>query len=371
MKKIYEWYIYENIGFGQIAERLNERQVPKGKHATSGQLRKRQWTAKSVEKVLTSPMYRGQFVANQKDESGNLMPEDEWTVVKIPPAVDELTFQQAQMARQQHTGGFADKNLYMLSGKLRDVNFDPPRAFVGVKRLKGGRSYRRKQFEKNGKYHSVFEIPAKALEEWVWNKIMEAMKDPEVFVREYIANEEKKVLRGDLEEELNHIRAQKGILDLAIARIEEAYDHGTYSEEKLQEKLARKNVELTKLLEKEQLLEQQVRLLASTDIEIKKLKESSEMVRYRLGDLNYEQKRILCQLFVERIEISRQRVDGKWHRHADIFFRFNLGKLADKALAVRTQKGQDGEHGKDAAGKKGPVGGRGGDRTHTPEGTRF
>jgi site-specific DNA recombinase len=371
VKKIYDWYIYENIGFGQIADRLNDLKVAKGKYATSGQLRKLDWTGRAVEKVLTSDMYRGEYVANCKDEMGNILPEADWTVVKIPAAVSEIAFQQAQLAREQHHGGFAEKNLYMLSGKLRDISFDPPRAFVGVKRRKGGMSYRRKQFEKNGKYHSVFEVPAKGLEAWVWNKIMEAMKEPEIFVREYMANQEKKLVRGELEEQLVHIREQKGMINLAIARAEQAYDHGTYSEEKLQEKLAQHNTTMTKLVENEQLIEQQLKLLASTDIEIKKLKEASERVKYRLNDLNYEQKRILCQLFVERIEISRFRVEKRWRTHADIFFRFNLGKLADKALEVRTQKEQAKANNKNKSGDDRPVGGRGGDRTHTPEGTRF
>jgi len=253
VEQIYDWYIYENLGFGQIADKLNTLHVPKGKHVFASQNRKQEWTERTVWKILTSSIYRGEFVANNKDELGNPLPEDKWTIVSIPACISEVAFQQAQVARTQRKAGYSE-NTYILGGKLRDISISPSRGFVGVKRHKGGFSYRRKQFDRDDKHYSVFEIPAKALEEWVWNKIMEAMRQPELFIKAYFAKEEKKEQREKIQEQLIHLRAERCNIEMAISRVEHAYDNGTYSEAKLREKVTQKNTELTRVQEQEILL---------------------------------------------------------------------------------------------------------------------
>src|SRR5690606_36971539 len=108
----------------------------------------------------------------------------------------------AQVARKNHTGGNKSENNYLLSGKLKDMTLDPPKAFTGAPRSKGGYSYRRKQFiDKSGEHIPVFEIPAKPIEEYIWGKVVEAMNDPKMFIEHYLSQEYSKASKvGELDE---------------------------------------------------------------------------------------------------------------------------------------------------------------------------
>ena len=67
--------------------------------------------------------------------------------------------------------------------------------------------------------------------------------------------------------------------------------------------------------------------MSSIDIEVQKLKDASEKVKYRLENLSPKQKKILCNLFIDRIEMRRTKEGKKWKVSAEIFFRFNPQKF--------------------------------------------
>lgn len=184
VEEIYHWYIYDGLGSGQIAKRLNKMRVAKGQHITRRH-KFTPWTDMPVINILTNPTYRGEYIANQKDESGNMLPPDKWTIVKVPACISEITFAQAQIVRKKNKGGHSTRE-YMLTGKILDMTLKTPKAFIGATRTKGGFSYRRKQFDRDGVHFPVFEIPGKQLEEFVWNKIVNALENPEQFIKQYV-----------------------------------------------------------------------------------------------------------------------------------------------------------------------------------------
>ncbi len=328
VNEMFSWYIYENLGDGQIAKRLNELKVPRGQFTKKKDLGSK-WTDEMVTTILVNPLYRGEFVANKKDDSGHLLPEDQWTIVSVPACVSEFTFRQAQLARQGKHGGSRNTS-YLLSGKLKDMTLDFPYAFTGAKRYKGGFSYRRKQFKKDGVHYPVFEIPGQALEDFVWSKIMEAMEDPEVFIQQYLSKQFKDKTRiQKIETELDSLRERAANIELEKARIEIAYEKGAYGEEQLMEKLAEKGLEENEVAEKIQQLEDELNVMSSVDVEVEKLKEASEQVKYRLNNLDALQKKILCDLFIDRVEMYRQRKGDRWQVSAEIYFRFNPQKFHD------------------------------------------
>lgn len=339
VEEIFRWYIYEGLGFGQIAKKLNELKVPKGRHTRLEKDQFSPWTSKSVGSIIENSIYRGEYVANNKDEEGNLLLEDKWTIVKIPACVSELTFQQAQQIRKNRKGGKVN-TAYLLSGKLRDMTLDKPKAFVGAKRHKGGFSYRRKQFkEKDGTHVPVFEIPGKQMEEFVWSKIMEAMQNPQVFIEHYLSKEysdPSKIRR--LENELDHLREQIANAQIGLARIEEAYENGKYDEDTMSRRLSLKNQKIVEMEIKAQEIEDELSFISSVDVEVEKLKNASAQVKYRLENLSNKQKKILCNLFVDRIEMYRERVGKKWSVRAEIFFQFNPQKFPNTLTKDRTTK---------------------------------
>lgn len=335
IEQMFNWYIYDTLGLGEIASKLNELKVPKGKGAKEKD-RHSPWTEKYLRNIIHNTIYRGEFVANKRDEDGHLLPEEEWTVVDIPPCISEFTFQQAQALCALKKEVNMKKTDYMLSGKLKDVTSEPHRSFVGVPRTKGGYSYRRKKFNQPGQDFN-WEIPAKPIEDFVWNKVKQAMQDPEGFIKFYLSREFADPTRiTTINNQLSHLRQQKINTELSSARIEKAYENGSYSEEKMNEKLRDMEDELTHIDTQISSLEDQLTLIGSIDVEIQSLKEASKEVKYRIDSLDDKHKKMLIRLFVDRIEITLVR-DGRHKKMtAQIFFRFKPDKFPKTLDEVST-----------------------------------
>lgn len=338
VQQIYEWYVYEGQGFGQIATKLNETGVLKENHLRTKRAGTK-WTGLMVKTILTNPVYRGEYVANRKDESGQLLPVDQWTIVNVPSCISEIMFLQAQRIREGKIGHGPGTN-YLLSGKLVDMTLDHPRKFSGAKRHKGGFSYRRKQIPELG--IPVFEVPGKQFEDFIWLRILEALQKPEVFIRRYLSMKFGDPTERERQEaKLGTLRAKLLSEKVAIARIEEAYEEGRYSDEKMATKTTEREAVISKIETAIQEAEDQLVLLTSADVEVKKLRDAAEQVRYRLDKLDPRQKKILCNLFVDRVEMYRTPIKGsgkrqRWNITSNVVFRFNPEKFGEGPQEGRT-----------------------------------
>jgi site-specific DNA recombinase len=346
IREIFNWYIYDEVGYGLIAKKLNKLKVPTGSH-TRAKGKFSPWTEKRIRNIIHNTIYRGEFVANKTDDRGKELPEAKWTNVDVPPCISEFVFQQAQVVSSKKTGGRKDTP-YMLSGKLVDMTLTRPKKFSGAKRNKGGFSYRRQQFKKDGQHYSVFEFPGKQMDDYIWEKIMEALKDPEVFIEHYLSKKYADPTKvKQLETQLSNLREQQANAELAIARIEEAYERGAYSEEKLNDRLSKRNKEISGADTEIQAIEDELNFKASIDTEVSKLKDASKQLKYRLDKLTPKQKKVLANLFVDRVEMRRKpksrnekgRVT-RWDITADVHFRFNPTKFPTRLIAGRTAKAQ-------------------------------
>ncbi len=155
--------------------------------------------------------------------------------------------------------------------------------------------------------------------------------------REYTDPDKSKGLEQQLDtlrEELTRIKA------LDIPRIESAYERGLYDEDKLQERLTQKNQEIIAIEENISDVEDQLTMMTSASTEAKKLREASAQIKYKLEHLDRAQKKVLCHLFLDRIEMYRNRPNDqkRWTVHAEIFFRFNPARVPTKLTKVRTPK---------------------------------
>jgi site-specific DNA recombinase len=360
--KIYDWYIYEGLGDGQIAERLNERRVPKGKAALP-RFRDTEWSEKYVKTILTNPIYRGSFIASQRDELGSLLPEEKWTVVPVPSCVSEIAFLQAQHARKQHIHP-ATGDIYLLSGKLVDMGLPRLHKFTGIRRQKGGVSYRRKQTTIDGVYYPVFEIPGRQIEEWVWNQLVLAFKDPDIFIHRFLAKKDERDRESTkLENELAQLRSNRMEADLALARINQAYEHGIYSEERMKERVQLQEEAITAIDKRVLEIEQELFRIGQADLEIQKLKEASEEMKGHIDNYNRAQQKAVCQICVARVEMYRERLNGKWQVSSKIVLRFNPEQLTESSIKVRTGKSLTEEERKKLSRGNNDVGGDGRNRT--------
>lgn len=192
----------------------------------------------------------------------------------------------------------------------------------------------------------MFEIPGEQIEEYVWGVIMRALKNPEAFIRDYLGREHADPTKIErIERDLNQLRQSRANAELAIERIETAHDDGRYSAEKMSEKVAAKNLEIGQIDNRIQDLEDELRLLTAVDVEVQKLKSAAEQVKYRLDHLGRREKKIICQLFVDRVEMRREprsqdeqdQGRGRWRTTAKVYFRFNPKTLGASGEGGRTQ----------------------------------
>ena len=101
-----------------------------------------------------------------------------------------------------------------------------------------------------------------------------------------------------------------------------------------------------------QVIEDELRLLGAVNVEVQKLKEASKQVKYRLENLSRHQKKILVDLFVDRIEMFRKKEGKKWKIFADVHFRFNPEKLMGANKKVSTAKSLPDKLNRNSIGKK-------------------
>ncbi|MBU1992802.1 MAG: hypothetical protein ABH856_00805 [Patescibacteria group bacterium] len=72
---------------------------------------------------------------------------------------------------------------------------------------------------------------------------------------------------------------------------------------------------------------------------MQKLKETSKQIKYKLENLDRKQKRILVDLFVDKIEMTRKKEGKRWRIWADITFRFNPALFHKTDYTDRTANG--------------------------------
>ena len=362
VEKIYQWYIYEDMGYEQITTKLQDLEVPLGKFYNrkdaSG------WTKHHIENLVQNPLYRGEYLANTKDDEGNLLKEEQWTVVAVPPCISEMTYEMAQKQRKERKANRRSEYTYLLSGKMYDVSLAHNPKFSGKPRTKGGRSYRRKQEKRDGKHYPVFEIPIEPIEEAIWQKVRLALKNPEVFIKKYF-NEQKygKSRLEDMNSELLSYREKKANLEMEQARIEKAYDKGTYSLEKMEDKVRELEEQIGGVEGKIEAIQKELSIASLKESEIAGLRKAAEVVNYNLDNLDRKQKKILIDLFVDRVEMNRTELpsDGKrskWDIQAKVIFRFVPEKFTTTEKKGRTEKGLTKADVEEIFGKKGRIGGR-------------
>ena len=73
---------------------------------------------------------------------------------------------------------------------------------------------------------------------------------------------------------------------------------------------------------------------------MQKLRDAAEQVKYRLDNLDQRQKKILCSLFIDRVEMRRAKVGGRWKIAGQVIFRFNPSKFEENGEEGRTMKTQ-------------------------------
>ncbi len=304
IERIFNSYVYKGKGQRMISNELNAEAIPLGKHTRAK--KNMIWDAEKIETILKCTHYLGRYVVSYTDsDSKDKLPEDEWEYGACPEIISDTLFSFAQEQRKQNLGGRKSTS-YLLSGKLYDMDYDPPQKFVGAGRSKGGSSYRRQSFTHLGVKQKVNEIPSKPLEDFVWRRITEAFDDPSVFVEEYYRKQIEKSKAGTLQEQLDNTKKKLRDLQSKRCSLENKMIEGKISDEVFQRQAPKLETEIEVQIEYQEGLEKELETLSELHVNVKEITDTKNKVKTLMKNLDHDKKRWIMQLLVDRVNVCTE-----------------------------------------------------------------
>ena len=195
VRRIYDMYVRENMGFGAIIRRLTDEGVPSPR---SG----RAWHTSALGRILGNPTYMGVWnfgrTRHVLTELGNQVfhqPEDTWIQVPVPQLVDEDTWERVQSLKKKRKlySKRNTKTFFLLqkavrcaecglrfwalasrtnqttkNGKVYKYHYEPPRRYY---RCVGMHKHRLRCRDRPS-------IRAESLEDLVWNEVKAMLQNP-------------------------------------------------------------------------------------------------------------------------------------------------------------------------------------------------
>jgi len=324
VERIFEWFVYERLNYEEITRRLDKLKVVKGVAAKTHH-KFTKWNSSTVRGMILNSAYIGNRIEKINTEDGEVEIN-----VPVPALIPEVLFRQAQLIAEKISKTKGKKgggsNIYLLSRKIIDIDTETRRKFVGVPRTKGGFSYRRKGFtDSKGVKYKNKEIPAEALDSFVWEYMKMAINKPEEFFKLY----QKQTYQT---REIERFEDQQRQLDLLIKEVKQKstslfdeYLSGNISEEKKDELEDKYNKQIEGA-EKEILeLEIKINTFIDSQTALDSLDRFSEDFKKGLDNMTLEQKQRLVDVLVDRVEVSE--IEGEIN--VEVHFRFAHNKKVE------------------------------------------
>src|SRR3989339_93128 len=290
--KVYEWFVFDEISYSEVARHLNKFKVPKGEG---------------------SPHRKTKKFSNDEGEYEEIE-------VEIPQIIPEPLFRQAkyrvQMISESKGKKGGGQNLYLLSRKIIDL--ETTRKFIGYSRTKGGSGYRRKGFKLGKISYKNKEIPGKPLEDFVWEQIMLAINKPEEFFKIYKKQRYNHRELERLKDKQKFYRNEAVKANDALQNVFDDYYEGNLAEKrktqleiKYEERIGNYKKEINKI-------ETQIKRIGEIKIASDVLERFSKYFKKRINNFTFEQKRLLIEMLVDKIEVFEDEKNIK----VNVFFRF-------------------------------------------------
>lgn len=319
LRSMYRWLVEEHLSTRGIARRLTERGVPTARGAA-------QWQPTAVDRILRNPAYKGNFLYQraesvvpsrrlsadpyrQRRKTGRRpRPENEWIPIRIPPIVDEPTWEAAQRQLRDnalHSRRNNKRHQYLLRGLVRCPRCGS--TYTGAFQH-GHRYYRCTRTDpatsSTGKRCPPGAFLAEPVEEIVWEAVSDALQSPEVLAQEY----ERRLALASSPQSLGVERRHVG---LALKRVHAQEDRVTdaYVNEAMD--LERYKAEMDRLRQRRKELEraaQEIDQRERQELDSRRALEHLEAFCQRvargLDNLTFQERQRLLQLLVERITVE-------------------------------------------------------------------
>lgn len=206
VRRVYDLYLNEGLGFYSIAKRLNEEGIPSRQ--------RKEWSIRAIKLMLTNPVYKGTLVWNRKDSSKSKRKdkdESEWVKVEdcLPIIIEKPIWESVQRRMGQTTiAPRAQTSPHLLGGMLRCGNCGSGMSigFSGSP-SKRYRVYRCSANKNKGTCTSK-QYRADLVEEWFKDGLLQIVRDTSgilmILAKEAVAKSE----RDQLEQKANTAKAR-------------------------------------------------------------------------------------------------------------------------------------------------------------------
>src|SRR5450759_1073122 len=327
--QMFSSYLQEGSSLCGLAQHLMDVGIPTPSGAT-------RWNQASVRGILTNPAYTGTVYANRsrshpahqrhspllpisQSRSGHtLTPPEEWiAVAHVPAIVSQEDFERVQ-SKLAHNQQFASRNNtqhpYLLRGLLS----------CGLCHLGcTGRTNKIYRYYfcrgKNGAVQSCRDeqcssrmIPARQLDELVWQDVCEVLTHPEVIEAALLRAQGGAWLPQELQARRENLRKAQHSVNQQVARLTDAYLAGIITLDEL--KRRRQDLAL-----RQEALVSQVRQLEASAVQqlelaqvMSSIQEFCQRVQDGLEQATFEQKRQLVELLIDRVIVTNEEVEIRY-----------------------------------------------------------
>ncbi|MCJ8013384.1 recombinase family protein [Paenibacillus sp. KQZ6P-2] len=230
VRRVYDLYLNEGLGFYSIAKGLNEEGVPSRQ--------RKEWSIRAIKLMLTNPAYKGTLVWNRKDSSKSQRKDKdiaEWVTVEdcLPIIIEKSVWERVQNRMGQITmAPRAKSSPHLLGGLLRcgKCGSGMSIGFSGSP-SKRYRVYRCSANKNKGTCTSK-QYRADSVEEWFKEGLVQLMEDTSGILMIMVKDAAVKSEREQLEQKVNTAKAR-------YKRKIEAYTSGLIELEDLNEEKER------------------------------------------------------------------------------------------------------------------------------------
>lgn len=327
--EMFSSYLQEGYSLCGLGQHLMDLGIPSPSGAT-------RWNQASVRGILTNPVYAGTVYAgrsrshpahqrhspllpvSQSRSGHSVTPREEWiAVAHVPPLVSQEDFERVQ-AKLAHNHQFASRNntehQYLLRGLIS----------CGLCRLGcTGRTCDNYRYYfcrgKNGVVQSCRDekcssrmIPAKQVDELVWQDLCAVLTHPEVIEAALLRAQGGAWLPQELQARRENLRKAQLSVNQQVERLTEAYLAGIITLEEL--KRRRQD-----LAQRQEAVASQVRQLeasAAQQLELAQvmstIQEFCQRVQNGLEQVTFEQKRLLVELLIDRVIVTNEEVEIRY-----------------------------------------------------------
>ncbi len=281
-----------------IAKTLNEHKVMKWAGGMNeNRITKWYWT--TVKDILVNTTYCGNALYNTKI--------DKWEIQKIPipvpSIVSSLDFSIAESRLEDVSKNLQRwwwQNEYLLSRKI--VDMETGIHFFGVKRTKGGHSYRREAIKE--RWLKNREIAWSTIDDYVWGFIEKAIHRPkdlfDAYKKQNIENTNYEALidqRRKADTELQKIDD----IEMTIETEYLWWDRTRENRDKLMEKYETQKTTLSKKIIE---LDKKLDAIIKAESTKQALEAFGENLTTKIENLDMDQKKALVNILVEKIEVT-------------------------------------------------------------------